>query len=185
MSKHRTSGFTLIELMITVVIIGILAGIAYPSYQNYTRDARRSDAQNILLQVAGLQEKFFSACGTYSVNLGGSIMDRTATQGPLFIRCSGLGAVNNIMPAPANMLSADGHYSITLTADNIAFGCAAAVPPISCGYTLVANPDTVAGGGFLGTTGRQRNNGSLRIDSTGLRQWDRANNNTWAVRWSR
>jgi type IV pilus assembly protein PilE len=180
MSKHRASGFTLIELMITVVIIGILAGIAYPSYQNYTRDARRTDAQTILLQLAGLQEKFFSTCASYSPNLGGSIMDR----GGLFTRCSGLGAVN-IMPAPANMLSADGHYSITIAPDNIAGGCVAAVPPISCGYTLVANPNTVAGGGFLGTTGRQRNNGSLRIDSTGLRQWDRANNGTWAARWSR
>lgn len=183
MSKNRVSGFTLIELMIAVVIIGILAGIAYPSYQTYTRDARRTDAQTILLQLAGLQEKFFSTCASYSPNLGGSIMDR----GGLFTRCSGLGAVP-IMPAPANMLSADGHYSITIAPDNIAGSCAAVVPVvpvISCGYTITADPNRVAGGGFLGTTGRQRNNGPLRIDSTGLRQWDRANDGTWVARWSR
>ena len=45
-------GFTLIELMIAVAIIGILAGIALPAYQDYVRQARRSDAGAALLDFA-------------------------------------------------------------------------------------------------------------------------------------
>ena len=51
-------GFTLIELMIVVVIIGILASIAYPSYQDYVLRAKRGDAMNSLAEARISQEKF-------------------------------------------------------------------------------------------------------------------------------
>lgn len=51
-------GFTLIELMIAVVIIGILATIVYPSYQDSIRKSRRADAITELLKVQQLQEKW-------------------------------------------------------------------------------------------------------------------------------
>lgn len=54
---HRR-GFTLIELMIVVAVIGILAAIAYPSYQDYIRRARRIDAQGVMLDLQLLQEKY-------------------------------------------------------------------------------------------------------------------------------
>ena len=63
------NGFTLMELMITVVIVGILAAIAYPSYTNYVTQARRSDATINLTRIAALQEKFFTQCGVYANNL--------------------------------------------------------------------------------------------------------------------
>jgi type IV pilus assembly protein PilE len=54
----RNSGFTLIELMITVAVVAILAGIAYPSYTEYVKKARRADAKAALLKVQLAQEKY-------------------------------------------------------------------------------------------------------------------------------
>jgi type IV pilus assembly protein PilE len=51
-------GFTLIELMIVVAVIGILATIAYPSYQDSIRQARRIEAQSVMLDIQLSQEKY-------------------------------------------------------------------------------------------------------------------------------
>lgn len=62
----KKGGFTLIELMIVVAIIGILAAVAYPTYTNSVRDARRADAKSALLQLAQSLEKFYSINYTYA-----------------------------------------------------------------------------------------------------------------------
>ncbi|QNP47143.1 type IV pilin protein [Diaphorobacter aerolatus] len=62
----RMNGFTLVELMITVACIAILAALAFPSYSEYMRRARRTDAKNAVLEVAGRQERFYSIHNRYA-----------------------------------------------------------------------------------------------------------------------
>ncbi len=62
-------GFTLIELMITLVIAGIIAAIAYPMYANYVRQAHRTAAKTALLNIASREEKYYSTNNVYATSL--------------------------------------------------------------------------------------------------------------------
>jgi len=64
-NMDRAPGFTLMELIITMVIVGILAAIAIPSYQDSVKKAKRSDAQGALLSFANAMERHFTTNGTY------------------------------------------------------------------------------------------------------------------------
>ncbi len=59
------AGFTLIELMIVVAVIGILASIAVPSYQNYVKQAKAQEATSNLLNLKTLAEQWFADNKTY------------------------------------------------------------------------------------------------------------------------
>lgn len=61
----KNKGFTLIEMMIVVAIIGILAAIAYPSYDEYVKRANRTEGQAFLNDVAARQERYFSQNNKY------------------------------------------------------------------------------------------------------------------------
>jgi len=65
MENKINKGFTLIELMIVVAVIGILAGIAYPSYQDYILRAKRGDGKAAILSAQLAQEKYRANNITY------------------------------------------------------------------------------------------------------------------------
>ena len=160
MSHSRSPGFTLIEVMIAVVIIGIIAAIAYPSYTKYMTQTRRSDAKIALTQAASVQEKYYADCMWYAKTPNGT-------------RACGTAAGNADTVLGISTTSPDGHYTLSITAGNITGGCAT----FDCGFTITATP--TAGG-------RQVGDGAFRIDALGTKQWDSNNNgaydaseNTW------
>lgn len=70
--KNIQMGFTLIELMIVLVIVGLLFGVAYPSYQNSVRKTDRSEAKAELATVAGRLQSCYSTYGQYNNDLCGT-----------------------------------------------------------------------------------------------------------------
>ncbi len=74
----KRNGFTLIELMVVVAIVGILAAIAYPSYNEYVKKTRRAEVVAIMLENAQLMERFYSQSGTY---VGASIVAQSPADG--------------------------------------------------------------------------------------------------------
>jgi type IV pilus assembly protein PilE len=66
MNAEAAKGFTLVEILITVSIVGILAAIAIPSYQNVTQKARRHDAEDALMGLRQAMERHYARNGTYA-----------------------------------------------------------------------------------------------------------------------
>ena len=70
--KPNQAGVTLIELMITVMILGVLAAIAYPSYMNHVAEANRAEMKGILLENAQLLERNYTTANRYDQDSAGT-----------------------------------------------------------------------------------------------------------------
>jgi len=103
-ASKLTVGFTLIELMIVVAVVGILAMIAYPAYQQQVRESRRPEAHAALTALANDLEKFRSECGSYPPDDPAGITTITGVRD-----CTTAGRGLNRTTASAN-----GNYRLTL-----------------------------------------------------------------------
>ena len=128
---HRMRGITLLELMIVVVIVGLLAVIAYPNYREFLARAKRNEAKAALLKIATNQERFYLQNNTFTCDM-----------------------TQLAFPAGAGFVTDSGSYTVDVTACNAANFSAQAAYNLGgteagkCGFftidgrgTRVSNPD--------------------------------------------
>lgn len=133
----RLAGFTLIELMIVVAMIGILATIAYPSYTEYVARAKRADGKAGLLNLQLAQEKYRANCPQYATGIHATTLTCIA------------GGTHNLV---ASTSSSDGYYTLSITAGTATAYTLTATPTFTdakCGTlginTSLTNPKTKTG----------------------------------------
>ena len=132
-NSHDYAGFTLIELMIVVAIIGILAAIAIPAYQDYTIRAQVSEGLTLLDGAKTAVATYYTDHGTFpSSNASAGLASPSSIAGNYVSRVSilhdpanGLGALEVVYGHNANKaISGDGLLLIpTTTAGSIAWTC--------------------------------------------------------------
>jgi len=136
--KQTELGFTLIELMVTVAIVGILASIAYPSYQNSVMKSRRADVKGSLLGLANAMERRFTETNSYcDAATGGTAVTNCGTA----TGDTGTPSIYTIPTETANF------YTVTISAATASSYTLSAVPNSaqandSCGTLTITQTGT-------------------------------------------
>ena len=148
--KQAQQGFTLMELMVTVAIVGILASIAIPSYQDSVRKSRRADATAVLLGLANAMERRFTESSSYC-DVGG-----------------GTGAASTGCGTAALDTGTPTGIGFTIPNETVAFYT------VTISQITNINATTTQGGGYILTavpTGAQTGDkcGNLILDHTGAK----------------
>ncbi len=138
--EQKMTGFTLIELMITVAIVGILAAVAVPSYQENVRQNNRAAAKAVMYENAQFMERFFSQNNQYDAAMGLDARANTADD------------VAVVLPNTQSPKTGAAQYNISLQAVDNATFILQAVPAgtmvgDTCGTLTLSNTGLQGAGG--------------------------------------
>lgn len=111
----RSRGFTLIEVMIVVAIIGILSAIAYPAYGKFVREARRSDAHLSLLAASQAMER----CRSTNFSYAGCTVPATSTENHYTLALSAQTANTFTLTATAQGIQTSDTDCASITIDHL------------------------------------------------------------------
>ena len=119
MRKKNNMGFTLIEIMIAVAIVGILGAIAYPAYTDHVRKARRADGITALLNAAHRLERCGSTFGRYDHgNCGGGVIAGVDSPEAYYsVAGAATASTYDFTATPQNEQANDAGYCATFTLD--------------------------------------------------------------------
>ncbi|MFK8067520.1 MAG: type IV pilin protein [Gammaproteobacteria bacterium] len=121
----KQKGFTLIEMMIVVAIMGILGAIALPAYQDQIRKSKRTEGQNLLLDTASQQQRYFSDNISYANKmslLGFASDSETSTSGAYTVTVSAAaadGSSYTLLATASADQAKDGCVNLTLTSTGV------------------------------------------------------------------
>lgn len=119
-------GFTLIEVMIVVAILGLIAAIAIPNYSSYINRARRTEAQTALQDAAQFMQRFYAANNRYDTSVSGTNVSLPVSLRTIPANSSGAATYYTL-----TVLAAANTYTLTATPSNV-------MASDACGaYTLV------------------------------------------------
>ncbi len=122
-SRARRRGITLLELMITLAIVGILAAIAYPSYTSHLRKSRRPEAQQVLMDIAARQQQQLLDSRSYAATLAdtGALVPGSVQPHYRFEVAPGTGATPGFTASavPLGAQAADSCGTLTINESNL------------------------------------------------------------------